>query len=137
MAVICNGDEGWTDATDPGPANFAMAHWIEQDAEPAEVGGMHWPNATDGHSVLELTLIVRRRNNRSVDCQDIEPGTILAAVVAKLDNVPLPKLVQHLGQLVMIAPPSLAYRIQKGIPDFSRNMEWLTSLNFLESICHG
>jgi hypothetical protein len=72
MAVIRYRDECRTDPTDPGPANFAMAHWIEQDAEPAEVGRMNWPNATDGHSVLKFTLIVRRRNNRSVDRQDIE-----------------------------------------------------------------
>ena len=117
VAVIRNGDESWTDTTDPGPTDFAMPHWIEQDTESAEVGGMHWPNATDGHAVLELTLIVRRRDNRSVDRQDIEPGTILTAVVAKLDNVSLPKLVQHLGQLVMIASLPLAHRIQKRIPD--------------------
>lgn len=65
---------------------------------------MHWPNATDGYSVLELTLIVRRRNNRSVDRQDIEPGTILAAVVPQLDNVTLAKLVEHFRQLIMVLP---------------------------------
>ncbi len=80
---------------------------------------MHWANATDGHSVLELTLIGRRSDDRGVDCQHVEPRTILTAVVAQFDNVSLTKLVDHFGQLIVVATPALAYRIQKRIPDFS------------------
>ncbi len=136
VATIGNRDESRADATDPGPANFAMPDRIKQNAEAAKVGGMHWPNATDGHPIFEFTLIVRWRDNRSVDRQDIEPRTILPAVVAKFNDVALPKLVQHLGQLIVTSSLPLAYRIEKRVPYLGRNLEGLTGLNFLEAIGH-
>jgi hypothetical protein len=136
VAVVRDSNVGWASTADPGSSDFAMANRVEQNPESTEVGRMHGANATDGNAILELAFIGRRSDDRGVDCQHVEPRTILAAVVAKLDDVSLTKLVDHFGQLVVIATPSLAYRIQKRIPDFSRNMEWLASLNFLEAICH-
>jgi hypothetical protein len=119
VAVVGDGNVGWASTADPGSSDFAMANRVEQNPESTEVSRVHWANATDSHAVLELTLIGRRSDDRSVDCQHVEPRTILTAVVAQFDDVSLTKLVDHFCQLIVVATPALAYRIQKRIPDFS------------------
>jgi hypothetical protein len=66
----------------------------------------------------------------------MESGTITTAVVADLDNVRLAKPVHYIDKLVVVIAFPLSVRIQKRIPDFSRNVERLSGLGFLESISH-
>ena len=91
VAVVGDGNVGWASTTDPCSADFAMANRVEQNPKSTEVVRMQWPNAADRHAVFELALVVRGGDNGRVDRQDIEPRTILAAVVAQLDNISLAK----------------------------------------------
>jgi hypothetical protein len=97
VAIVGDGNVGGTSTADPSSSDFAMANRVEQNPEPTKVSRVHWANATDGHTILELTLIGGRGDDRCVDCQHIEPRTVLSAVVAQFDDVSLPKLVQHFG----------------------------------------
>lgn len=137
MAVIGHVDHDWTNTADPCPADFAVANWIEQNRESAKVIGVQGSNTAQRHSILELALVCRRRNDRRVDCQNMKSRTIDAAVVAKLDDVPLADLIEDFVKLVVVATFSFANRVEERIPDFSRDIERLPRLCFLESIGHG
>ena len=137
MAAIDHVDHDWTNAANPCPADFAVANWIEQNRESAKVIGVQGSNTAQRHSILELALVCRRRNDRRVDCQNMKSRTIDAAVVAKLDDVPLADLIEDFVKLVVVATFSFANRVEERIPDFSRDIERLPRLCFLESIGHG
>lgn len=113
MAAIDHVDHDWTNAANPCPADFAVANWIEQNRESAEVIRVQGANAAQRHPILELSLVCRWRNDRCVDCQNMESRTIDATVVAELDDVPLADLIEDFGKLIVVATFSFANRVEE------------------------
>jgi hypothetical protein len=111
MAIVGNCQKNRTGPTNPGPPDFSMPNRIEQDGKPAEMGGVHRSHTAEGDLFLELPLVIRGSNERSVNRQNIKPRAILSAVIAEFNDVSLAKLVQSLGQLIVIAAFAVTHRV--------------------------
>jgi hypothetical protein len=136
VAVVLDHDVGRANAGHPRAADLAVAQRVEQDRETREVMRVLRSHADQRDLVLELAQMVVRGNNRRVDSQHMEPQAVLAAAVADLDDVALAKLVERLGELVVLLALPLADRVEKRVPDFRRNLQRLAGLGLLVTVPH-
>ena len=136
VAGVLDLDVRWTDAGNPRAANLPFAQRIEQDRKPCEVKRVLRFDAFQRDLIFKLAQMLAGRNDGRVDSQHVKPQPVVTAVVADLDDVALAELVERLGKLVVFLSLVLADRVEKGVPDFRRNIERLAGLRFLKAIGH-
>jgi len=136
VAGILDLDVGGADAGNPRPADFAVAQRVQQNREPREVMRVLRFDADQRHLILEFAEVLAGRNDRRVDSQHVKPQSVVAAVVADLDDVALANLLEGVGKLVVLFPLLFTNRVEKRVPDFRRDVERLAGLGLLVAIPH-
>ena len=94
VTIIFDGDVCGTDAGYPRPADLAGAQRVQQNRKPCEMTWVLWFDAGQRDLVLEFTQMVSRRDDGRADPQHMESRSVVAAVVANLDDVGLANLVE-------------------------------------------
>jgi hypothetical protein len=136
VAFIFYHDVRRTDTRDPSPANLAVAQGVQQDDEPREMARMLWFDSNQRNLILELAQVRSRWDDWRFDPQHMKSQPIFAATVADLDDVPLPNLVERIGELVVLLPFLGADRVQEGVPHFRGELQRLAGLCLFEAVAH-